>query len=281
LPRALRSGEPVTCTSLRVGSNGGSQLVDVTVQAIAEPAALRGMVMVVFKDVEAAPVEVIVAGKRAARGSPRVRELEHALDQARQEVQALREEMQTTQEELKSSNEEMQSTNEELQSTNEELTTSKEEMQSLNEELQTVNVELQSKVDDLSLASNDMENLLNSTDMATVFLDNALHLRRFTNQATRIFRLKAGDGGRPLSDIVSDLGYTGLATDAEEVLRTLAFVEREIATGDGRWFQVKIMPYRTMENVIDGVVITFNDIGLAKKLEAELRALADKRKDAT
>ncbi|MDZ4252447.1 MAG: chemotaxis protein CheB [Sulfuritalea sp.] len=281
LPRALRSGEPVTCTNLRVGTNGGTQIVDVTVQPILKPAALRGMVMVVFKDVEAPPLEALASGKRGARGSPRVRELEQALDHALQEVQALREEMQTTQEELKSSNEEMQSTNEELQSTNEELTTSKEEMQSLNEELQTVNVELQSKVDDLSLASNDMENLLNSTDMATVFLDNALQLRRFTNQATRIFRLKDGDAGRPLSDIVSDLGYTGLAQDAGEVLRTLVFVEREIATGDGRWFQVKIMPYRTMENVIDGVVITFNDIGLAKNLEAELRALAGKRKEAT
>jgi two-component system CheB/CheR fusion protein len=174
----------------------------------------------------------------------------------------------------------MQSTNEELQSTNEDLTTSKEEMQSLNEELQTVNVELQSKVDDLSLASNDMENLLNSTDIATVFLDNALHVRRFTRQATRIFRLKAGDVGRPLSDIVSDLAYPALAGDAGEVLRTLAFAEREIATGDGRWFQVKIMPYRTMENVIDGVVITFNDISRAKQLEAELRALAGTTKGA-
>lgn len=276
LPKALRSGEPVRIANLRVGSNGGSQIVDVTVQAIAEPVALSGMLMVVFKDVEAAPVEHSAADGRASRRSPRVRELEHALDQARHELQALREEMQTTQEELKSSNEEMQSTNEELQSTNEELTTSKEEMQSLNEELQTVNLELQSRVDDLSLASNDMENLLNSTDMATVFLDNALHLRRFTRQATRIFRLIAGDVGRPLSDIVSDLGYPGLATDAEEVLRTLAFVEREVATADGRWFQVKIMPYRTMENVIDGVVITFNDISRAKSLEAELRAVAGK-----
>lgn len=280
LPKALRSGKPVRSANLRIGSNGGSQLVDVTVQAIAEPAALSGMLMVVFKDVESSPVEEIVAGKRAARGSPRVRELEHALDQARQEVQALHEEMQTTQEELKSSNEEMQSTNEELQSTNEELTTSKEEMQSLNEELQTVNLELQSRVDDLSLASNDMENLLNSTDMATVFLDSALHLRRFTRQATRIFRLIAGDVGRPLSDIVSDLGYPGLAADAGEVLRKLAFIEREVSTADGRWFQVKIMPYRTMENVIDGVVITFNDISRAKSLEAELRAVAGRPGDA-
>ena len=280
LPRALRSGEPGRSANLRVGTNGGSQIVDVTVQAIAEPAALRGMLMVVLRDVEAPPLEQLAADGKTPRRSLRVRELEQALDQARQEVQALHEEMQTTQEELKSSNEEMQSTNEELQSTNEELTTSKEEMQSLNEELQTVNLELQSRVDDLSLASNDMENLLNSTDMATVFLDSALHLRRFTRQATRIFRLIAGDVGRPLSDIVSDLGYPGLAADAGDVLRTLAFVEREVATADGRWFQVKFMPYRTMENVIDGVVITFNDISRAKNLEAELRVLAGKSRGA-
>jgi two-component system CheB/CheR fusion protein len=168
----------------------------------------------------------------------------------------------------------LQSTNEELQSTNEELTTSKEEMQSLNEELQTVNAELQSKVDDLSAVNNDMKNLLNSTDIATVFLDNALHVRRFTTHATRLFKLIPGDVGRPLSDIVTDLDYPELLADAEQVLSTLAFSEREIATRDDRWFQIKIMPYRTMENVIDGVVITFTDIGRAKHLEAELRALA-------
>ena len=284
LPRALRGAGAVRCANLRVGTNGGTQVVDLTVQPITEPPALRGMVMVVFKDVEAPPVAEVAARTGSPRRSPRVRELEQALDQARQEVQALHEEMQTTQEELKSSNEEMQSTNEELQSTNEELTTSKEEMQSLNEELQTVNVELQSKVDDLSddlsLASNDMANLLNSTDMATVFLDKALHLRRFTNQVTRIFRLIASDVGRPLSDIAFDLDYSDLSKDAEEVLRTLVFCEREIAASNGRWFQVKIMPYRTMENVIDGVVITFNDIGRAKNLEAQLRVDVDKAKGA-
>ena len=110
--------------------------------------------------------------------------------------------------------------------------------------------------------------------MATVFLDNALHVRRFTTQATRLFKLIAGDVGRPLSDIVTDLTYPGLQVDAEEVLRTLVFSDREIVTRDGRWFQVKIMPYRTLENVIDGVVITFNDISRAKILEAELRAVS-------
>jgi two-component system CheB/CheR fusion protein len=196
-----------------------------------------------------------------------------AKTKARAKVTITVEDFQAAEEELKSTNEELQSANEELQSTNEELTTSKEEMQSLNEELQTVNVELQSKVDELSSANNDMKNLLNSTDIATVFLDSSLHVRRFTTQATRLFKLIPGDLGRPLSDIVTDLHYPALLDDAAEVLNTLVFSEREVATGDGRWFQIKIMPYRTLENVIDGVVITFNEVSRAKQLEAELRAL--------
>jgi two-component system CheB/CheR fusion protein len=274
LPQAVRSGLPVTCRNLRIAPDSGGGNVDLTVQPIVEPAALHGMALLVFTDVLSLPEPIVAKGKRSAARSPRVAELEQALAHLRQEMQSLREEMQTSQEELKSTNEELQSTNEELQSTNEELTTSKEEMQSLNEELQTVNAELQSKVDDLSAVNNDMKNLLNSTDIATVFLDNALHVRRFTTHATRLFKLIPGDVGRPLSDIVTDLDYPDLLADAEQVLSTLAFSEREIATRDDRWFQIKIMPYRTMENVIDGVVITFTDIGRAKHLEAELRALA-------
>lgn len=272
LPKALRSGESVRCNNLKVGSNGDAQLVDLTVFPIQEPAALRGMAMLVLGDVATPPAVAAASSKRSPRRAQREVDLEAALALAKQEVQRLREEMQTSQEEVKSASEELQSTNEELQSTNEELTTSKEEMQSLNEELQTVNIELQSKVDELSSANNDMKNLLNSTDIATIFLDNELHVRRFTTQATRLFKLIPSDLGRPLSDIVTNLAYPNLQADAEEVLRTLAFSDREIATTDERWFQVKVMPYRTLENVIDGVVITFNDISRAKTLEKYLRA---------
>ena len=282
LPKALRSSEAVLCRNLSVDTNGGTQIVDLTVQPILEPAALRGMAMLVFSDVASAPVaQSVSTGKRAPRRGQQVVELEQLLALSKQEAQALHEEMQASHEELKSANEELQSTNEELQSTNEELTTSKEEMQSLNEELQSVNIELQSKVDELSTANNDMKNLLNSTDIATIFLDNSLHVRRFTNQATRLFKLIPGDVGRPLSDIVTDLVYAELPNDAEQVLRTLVFSDREIITGDGRWFQVKIMPYRTLENVIDGVVITFNDIDRAKQLEAELRAVGKNNEENT
>jgi two-component system, chemotaxis family, CheB/CheR fusion protein len=168
-------------------------------------------------------------GRRQARTARGARALEletHAGQRAQEEIRNLREDMQTSQEELRSANEELQSTNEELQSTNEELTTSKEEMQSLNEELQTVNAELQSKVDDLSRTNNDMKNLLNSTDIATVFLDGQLRVRRFTTPTTRLIKLIPGDVGRPLSDIVSDLVYPELQDDAREVLRTLVFSEK-------------------------------------------------------
>jgi two-component system CheB/CheR fusion protein len=271
LPKALRSAEAVVVHDLVVSGDGEKQAIDLTIHPIQEPAQLQGMAMIVFKEVAAAkPRRRHRSGEEATE--PRVQELEEALQKAREEVQSIREEMQTSHEELKSANEELQSTNEELQSTNEELTTSKEEMQSLNEELQMVNAELQSKVDELSATSNDMKNLLNSTDIATVFLDNLLHVRRFTSQATHIFKLIPGDVGRPLSDIVHDLDYPGLQDDAQEVLRTLVFSEKQIASRNGGWYIVRIMPYRTLENVIDGVVITFIDISEAKRLEAELRA---------
>jgi two-component system CheB/CheR fusion protein len=167
----------------------------------------------------------------------------------------------------------MQSANEEMQSTNEELTTSKEEMQSLNEELQTVNHELQSKVTDLSQANNDMKNLLNSTDIATLFLDDELNIRRFTNRTSSIIKLIASDVGRPITDIVTELQYPALLEDAREVLHTLVFSEKQVSASNNRWFSVKIMPYRTQENRINGLVITFTDITVAKKLETSLREI--------
>jgi two-component system, chemotaxis family, CheB/CheR fusion protein len=266
--KAFKESQPVHLNGLRVGTDGGTQVVDVTLQAVERPAALRGRVIVVFKDVPAPPPRR-GTGKRIAAETHR--ELEQELTQAREALQVTQEEMQTTVEELKSSNEELQSTNEELQSTNEELTTSKEELQSLNEELQTVNAELQSKVDDLTWVRNDMSNLLNSTEIATVFLDNEMQLRRFTTHATKLFKLIPGDVGRLLSDIVNDLDYPQLQDDAHAVLRSLVFQEKEVTTHDGRWYRVRIMPYRTQDNIIDGVVVTFIDITEIKQLEAELR----------
>jgi two-component system CheB/CheR fusion protein len=269
---ALLQKNGVALHGLKVGTNGGEQCVDVTIQRLDEPGPLQGLVMIVFNDLAA-----VVAAKAAGRPpkpvahSPRLAELEQELLRAQGEARATHEEMQTSQEELRSANEELQSTNEELQSTNEELTTSKEEMQSMNEELQTVNAELQTKVDELSRASSDMNNLLNSTDIATLFLDNDLKVRRFTPQATKIIKLIPADLGRPITDLASELKYPELDEDAREILRTLASAEKPVAARDGRWFTVRIMPYRMLDNRIDGVVITFADITIAKTLEAKLR----------
>lgn len=280
LPGAIRQAkqnyDPIKLHKLKVGANGGTQFVDLTLQQIEKPDAIKGNIIIVFSDVANQPKQTTRKSKNANQAKTnREQELEIKLQSANEQLQSTHEEMQTTQEELKSSNEEMQSTNEELQSTNEELTTSKEEMQSLNEELQTVNRELQSKITDFVVANNDMKNLLNSTDIATLFLDKDLNIRRFTDTITKLFKLRPTDIGRPFTDMVSDLQYPEIKAHAHDVLRTLVFKETDIATRDQRWFTVRIMPYRTLDDHIDGLVITFIDITKAKKLEAQL-AIANK-----
>jgi len=272
--KALRQSGPVALRGLKIGTNGGSQHADLIVERLEEPEPLAGLVMIVFCDIEA-PVETksrTEAGGKNAK-NPRFEELELELRQTREELRNTREQMQTAQEELRSSNEEMQSTNEEMQSTNEELTTSKEEMQSLNEELQTVNVELQGRLDELSLTHDDINNLLNSTEVATLFLDKQLKIRRFTTQAARLTKLIPGDVGRPISDIACDLLYPGLSDDAREVLRKLGTVEKPIRTSENCWYSARIMPYRTEDDRIDGVVISFWNISKAKELEARLQEM--------
>jgi two-component system, chemotaxis family, CheB/CheR fusion protein len=265
--KAVRQQEVVRVRGLKVGTNGGTQHVDVTVQQLTEPRELLGTVLVVISEVAPERRASRKHAKRRGASPPQLTELDAELQRSREETQTVREEMQTSQEELKSMNEELQSTNEELQSTNEELTTSKEEMQSLNEELQTVNQELQSKVDELSRSNNDMKNLLNSTDIATLFLDSELRVRRFTTATSKIINLIPADVGRRITDIASELDYDALGDDAREVLRSLIYKESQAETRDGRAYNVRIMPYRTVDNVIDGVVITFTDASGALALE--------------
>ena len=275
LPGAIRKAkqnyEPVKLHHVKIGTNGGNQIVDITLQLIEKPEAIKGTIMIVFNDVTNIPKPTNRKSKTGDQDkTAREHELELELQAANEELQSTREEMQSTQEELKSTNEEMQSTNEELQSTNEELTTSKEEMQSMNEELQTVNNELQSKIADYKEANNDMKNLLNSTDIAILFLDKELNIRRFTDQLNSLFKLRQTDIGRPFTDLVTDLQYPDIEEDANEVLRTLVYKETDISTRDQRWFKVRIMPYRTFDDHINGLVITFIDITKAKKMEEEL-----------
>lgn len=269
--RALREQVVTRLKNVKIAGEGAVQYVDVVVRPLGGPPALRGTALIVFNDVtEPRRGKPKDGADEAVTGDARLEVLVQELQQSREDAKSTREEMQTSQEELKSTNEELQSANEELQSTNEELTTSKEEMQSMNEELQTVNHELQAKVTELSRASNDMKNLLESTEIAALFLDDALHVRRFTASVTRIIKLIPGDTGRPITDIVTALTYPNMAQDAREVLRTLVATENDVPTTDGRWFKVRTMPYRTKDNRIDGLVITFVDMTASKALEDEL-----------
>ena len=268
--KVLQQSEPVTARGSLVDAHNYTQTVDMMFMKIEEPEALRGMVMIAFKDVSLQP-----KARRRKTGtlpdSKQIEEYEQQLLKSHEELRTTREEMQTTHEELKSTNEELQSTNEELQSANEELTTSKEEMQSMNEELQSVNAEQSTRLEEFMRANNDMENLLNSTEIVTVFLDNNLQVRRYTTGVNRLLKLIPGDVGRSLTDIVSDLDYPQLYNHVQDVLRKLISVENIVPTHDGRCFMVRIMPYRTMDKVIDGVVITCIDITAAKKIEHELQ----------
>lgn len=269
LRQAATDGEALHLHNLQVQlPGGGTQDVEVTVQALREPQSLRGMKMIVFRDVARVHSTPVHKSK-----SKTAAQKDHGaeLQQYQDEIQTLREENRASREELQSANEELQSTNEELQSTNEELTTSKEEMQSMNEELQTINAEMQTKLDDLALAQSDMRNLLNSIEIAILFLDQNLNLRRFTDRASKIISIREGDIGRPLSDLTTTLQYPELSDDARTTLNTLAFSEKQVTTTDGRWFTVRIMPYCRLDNMIDGVVITLLDITETKKLEKALR----------
>ena len=266
LKLATTQTDAVQMPHLQTQTLDAAQIVDVTVQAIREPAALKDMLMIVFRD-----VAVIQPGRR--RKSEMAQQTSHAAEvqQCRDEIETLREETRSSKEELQSANEELQSTNEELQSANEELTTSKEEMQSMNEELQTINAEMHTKLDDLAMAQSDLKNLLNSTDIAMLFLDKKLDVRRYTERASKIISLRESDIGRPLSDLTTSLQYPTLQDDVTETVRTLVITEKQILTSDARWFSVRIMPYRRIDNVIDGAVITFVDITETKALESRLR----------
>lgn len=261
----------ITIKGLKVKTNGDYQDIDLTVKPFREPDAMRGLLMVVFEEVGTL-VKPAASGKTkvipAANQRQMVKELEKEIAYTKEHLQTTVEEMETSQEELKSANEELQSTNEELQSTNEELTTSREELQSMNEDLVTVNSEMHGKIEELARANNDMQNLLNNVEIATIFLDNGLNVKRFTSQATKIINLIPTDIGRSVTHIVSNLKYECVVEDVKAVLHTLIFKEAQVQTKDDRWYLMCIMPYKTLDNIIDGVVITFTDITAMKQLEA-------------
>jgi two-component system CheB/CheR fusion protein len=262
---AASSGQPTLNKEILVKTNGGFSTVSLSVRPLPAPEGNHNLLMISFQDIANAKPKRKSPAKPAEIG--RIEELERELAYTKENLQATIEEQQASNEELKSSNEESQSTNEELQSTNEELETSKEELQSVNEELLTVNAEFQSKIEQLTGMQNDMKNLLDNTNIGTVFLDEHMIIRRFTREATNIYRLAPSDVGRPLADIKANLEGEELLSKAQAVLDTLVPFEQEVHTPNGAWYLVRIQPYRTLDNVIEGVVLTFTDI--SKRIQAE------------
>jgi len=273
LHKAAGNQSTVRVAGLRVKTNGHFTLVDLTVcPVLADPAAALDSPLYLVM-LEEAAVQETAPGQAPALSAPvgadaksrdshtQIAELREELHAKEEYLNAANEELETANEELKSSNEEMQSVNEELQSTNEELETSKEELQSLNEELNTVNAELQTKVADLSRVNNDMNNLLAGTGIGTIFVDHKLHILRFTPTVTQIINLIQSDIGRPVGHIVSNMvGYDQLVADVQAVLKALIPKEVTVQTLDAKSYTMRILPYRTLDNVIEGAVITFVDV---------------------
>ena len=272
LHRAVANKGAAEYRNVRVKANGGFASVDVTIKPVEVPHGSSDLFVVILEETPAPEDHETVTTSFGSDASARVAELEHELKAKEDYLQTTLEEMETTNEELKSTNEEMQSVNEELQSTNEELETSKEELQSVNEELSTVNAELQDKVADLSRLNNDMNNLLAGTGVGTVFVDNSLRILRFTPTATQVINLIPTDVGRPVEHIVSNLvGYDELMDDLRQVLDSLVSKEAEVQSKGGAWYLMRIRPYRTIDNTIEGAVLTFVDISERKRAEEKLR----------
>ncbi|MCR6628600.1 MAG: PAS domain-containing protein [Magnetospirillum sp.] len=268
LRKAVRESRRVVQTNIEFGVNGGRQVIDLVV----DPVSRTGHYMVVFQDIGALRAEI--GGDAQARAEPpesedsRIHELETDLQLTKERLRTTIEELETSNEELKSSNEEMMSMNEELQSTNEELESSREELQSINEELETVNTELRHKVQELSRANSDLQNLFDSTQIATIFLGNDLRIKNFTPAAKKIFSLIESDRGRPLVDLAAKFPLDGLEEAAAGVVHALMPVEREIGhDSEGPHLLMRIVPYRTVENAIEGVVLTFVDVTRLKLAE--------------
>jgi two-component system CheB/CheR fusion protein len=224
--------------------------------------------LVLFIEGEAVDQGILSAGQSTDESVQRLsQELE--LTQAR--LRTVREESEAANEELRAANEELQSINEEYRSTSEELETSKEELQSVNEELQTLNTELKLKLEAVSRAHSDLQNLMAATDFGTLFLDSGLRIKRFTERVTELFSITLSDEGRPITDFAHRLEYDDLVKDARAVISELVPIRREINSRGGRWYDVRMRPYRTMDDKIDGVVITFVDISERRQTEEALR----------
>jgi two-component system CheB/CheR fusion protein len=274
--KAIREEQSVVITGAHVRRGRTFSRVKVMVEPLKAATEAEGLLLVSFEDESETPPSapaVAHAGDASDRTDEAlVRQLEYELRTTKEDLQSTIDELGASNEELRAANEEVMSINEELQSSNEELETSKEELQSLNEELSTVNTQLESKVAELAATNNDLDNLLTSTNLATLFLDTHLCIRRFTPAATKLFSLIPSDAGRPISDIAQKFADPDLRPDVEAVLAEPVARNKEVLADDRRWYIRQVLPYRTPDNRTDGVVITFSDVAAEALEEARLYA---------
>ena len=277
LYQAVQRQVAVEAAGLKVKIDQHIETVNIRVRPVMrQEDTARGFILVLF---ESATTDESDGEVRLSLDEPISRHLEEQLLRVKSELKNAIEQHEFQQEELKASNEELQAMNEELRSAAEELETSKEELQSINEELRTVNQELKVKIEEATLLANNLQNLINSADVATLFLDRSFRVSLFTPAARNIFNLIPSDYGRPLTDITNKLQDDGLLLhDAEVVLEKLTLVEREVVTKEGQCYMMRLLPYRTTEDHINGVVITFYDISERKKSDEALRATEEKLK---
>ena len=269
LHRVFEQDEPTLSLPILVRFNGHAHRVHLLVKPANDGASPR-QALVMF--IEGEGINEGALSVDTQTNNETVRRLSQELELTQSRLRTVREESDAANEELRAANEELQSINEEYRSTAEELETSKEELQSINEELQTVNAELKLKLEAISRAHSDLQNLMAATDIGTLFLDPALRIKRFTDRVTELFSIKPSDEGRPITDFAHQLEYGDLIKDARAVITDLAPVRREIRSRAGRWFEVRLRPYRTVDDKIDGVVVTFVDVTERRQTEEALRA---------
>jgi two-component system CheB/CheR fusion protein len=269
--RALEHNQTATTAPLAANIQGQRRLVQLFVSP-----ALGGQVLVVFLDIPASELGTLRAPAPLSEGDdPYLRQIEAELETTKAQLQSALESSETQHEELRAANEELQSINEEYRSTLEELETSKEELQSINEELKTLNQELKDNVEDLSQANNNLHNLMAATDVASLFVDRELAIRLYTPSLAQIFNIMPVDQGRPLAHVTHRLDGGNLLDDVRQVLSTLVPLEREVSQAGERHYLMRLSPYRTAEDRIDGVIITFVDITARQQAEAARQALTE------
>jgi two-component system CheB/CheR fusion protein len=269
--QALQSKKSVEARRVQLKRESRNYYVNMTVRPFHDGEAAADFALILFDEIE----ETMREEESATAGDKKdmvLTQLEEELQRTKEQLQETIEQSEVSTEELRASNEELQAINEELRSATEELETSKEELQSVNEELITVNYELKVKVEETSKVNDDLNNLIASTDIATVFVDSAMCIKRYTTRATDIFSIIPSDIGRSLLDITHRLDYDQLADDAAATFDTLRLVEREVHSADGQFYIARMLPYRTTEDRIDGAVLTFFDITGRRQAEEKLRA---------